>query len=131
MVGIDSLQNGLNVAFGEVTEFIKEHPITSAIGVGAGLAAAGGLVALGSVGRKKTKKRSKRGRRKDWRFASKQKHEAAYRRRRKKLGRKSYQKYYKTKSSKKGKVYYARKTGQPYILLASGKAKFIKGKRKK
>jgi len=30
-----------------------------------------------------------------------------------------------------GKIYYARKTGQPYKILASGKAKFIKGKRRK
>lgn len=27
------------------------------------------------------------------------------------------------------KVYFARKTGQPYIKLANGRAKFIKGKR--
>lgn len=35
--------------------------------------------------------------------------------------------------SRKGgkKVYYAKKTGQPYILLSSGKARFIKGRRKK
>lgn len=27
------------------------------------------------------------------------------------------------------KIFYARKTGQPYIKLANGRAKFIKGKR--
>lgn len=31
----------------------------------------------------------------------------------------------------RGKIYYAKKTGQPYIILANGRAKFIKGKRRK
>lgn len=38
-------------------------------------------------------------------------------------------KQYARKGGKK--VYYAKKTGQPYIRLANGQARFIKGKRKK
>ena len=48
-----------------------------------------------------------------------------------KLKRKS-KKHSKRKHSsrRKGKVKYT-KNGQPYIILASGKARFIKGKRRK
>lgn len=139
MVGLDTLQDGLKTAIGEVSEFVSEHPIGVALGaVGAGVVA-GGLVALASSGskkkaRKKHKKKSrkagkrikhtKRGWRQDKKRRSKQKWEVAYQKRKRKKS--------VTKSRKRnGKVYYARKTGQPYIILASGKAKFIKGKRRK
>jgi hypothetical protein len=36
----------------------------------------------------------------------------------------------KRSHSRRG-VHYARKTGQPYIILADGRARFIKGKRRK
>jgi len=48
----------------------------------------------------------------------------------KRRARKSTSKSHSSRKSR-GKVYYAKGTGQPYILLKSGKAKFIKGKRHK
>ena len=128
-MGIDSLKDG-------VVGFIKENPIGSAIG-GAGLVT--GLV-LGTTAlvrkskRRKTKrskarnsrkrnnriKHTKRGWKLDRAKRSKQKWEVAYQKRKKKH----------SSSKRKGKIYYARKTGQPYILLSNGRAKFIKGKRR-
>lgn len=113
---------------------ITANPIATA--VGAGVIGAGTGVAIGALIGSKTKRKarkssSKRRRithtRRGWkqdrkRFNKRQKWEVAYRKR-KKHGKKS--------SKRRGKIYYARKTGQPYIILASGKAKFIKGKRRK
>lgn len=125
--------SGLSETFGGIVEdvksFVVEKPFaTAAIGAGIVTAAALGTALVikkkAKVNSKKKKKRTKKGRRRDWRFASKQKHEVAYRKRRKKLGRKSYQKKYKT-AKRVGKIYYTKK-GQPYKILASGKARFIK-----
>lgn len=115
----------------DVKQFITEKPLaTAALG-----AAALGATALGVVSlvkrRKKARKRTKKGRSRDRKYISKQKHEQAYIRRKRKKGKKITRKRYKTKKSKKrvGKVYYT-KNGQPYKILASGKARFIKGKRR-
>lgn len=115
----------------DITEFVGANPLATAIGagvvgVGAGVAAAS---IIGGSSKKKTRKsrtkrrrinHSKRGWAQDRRLHSKQKWEVAYRKRKK-----------KRKSKSRGRIHYARKTGQPYIILASGKAKFIKGKRRK
>lgn len=51
---------------------------------------------------------------------------------RRKMARSSHRKRNSRKSSNAGRrIFYAKKTGQPYIKLANGRAKFIKGKRKK
>lgn len=119
-----------------VKNLIGENPAAS-IGIAAGSAAVLGLgaAALISASSKKRKAKSKRGRKRDILFKSKQKHEKKYKRKRKYkiYGKKGYinPKKKKSTSKRRGKVYYARKTGQPYILLSSGKAKFIKGKRRK
>lgn len=124
-MGINSLiDNGIGL--------VKANPVTSAL-VGAavvGGAAVGTAAVIGSA--KKRKAKSRRGRSRDRRFKSKQKHEQRYKRKRKykKYGKKGYINPKKKTSKRRGKIYYARKTGQPYILLASGKAKFIKGKRR-
>lgn len=122
----------------DVLGFVQENALPLAIGgavlgVGAGVATA---AALGSASKSKT--RRSRGRSRDRKFKSKQKHEQRYKRKRKYkvYKRKGYVNPNGRKKSSKArrgskKVYYARKTGQPYILLASGKAKFIKGKRRK
>ena len=116
------------------TGILKDNAIATAVGagiVGAGVGVAVGA-AIGARTKKKTRKSStKRGRikhtKRGWaqdrrRFNKRQKWEVAYRRRKKhKKGPKSH---------RRGKIYYAKKTGQPYILLSSGKAKFIKGKRR-
>jgi len=112
----------------------KENPLVTAAGVG--VVTAGAVLGTAAiVGSKRSKARNSRkrsGRARDRRYISKQKHERAYQRRRKKQGKKTYGKKYKSRNGRrKGKIYYARKTGQPYILLSSGKAKFIKGKRRK
>jgi len=110
-MGIDSLDG--------ITNTIKANPTGAALlggAIVAGLGAATGLALSGK------KKRSKRSWQLDRKKRSKQKWEVAYQKRKKK----------KKKSSKrKGKIHYAKKTGQPYILLANGRAKFIKGKRRK
>lgn len=119
-MGLDSLQDGLNI--------ITEHPITStaiatgAVGVGVGTAL--GISALAKARNKKTKRtHTKRGWKLDRKkFNRSQKWEVAYRKRKRKIKKKH------RRGSKR--VYYAKKTGQPYIILSSGKAKFIKGKRR-
>lgn len=123
--GIDAIQGGIS----NVVGFVKENPIGTSIGVGA---VGAGLVVGGlALAGRKRKAKTRKGRSRDRKFISKERHEKAYQRRRRKLRKKTYGKYYKRKGRKRsGRVYYARKTGQPYILLASGKAKFIKGKRR-
>lgn len=124
-MGINSLiDNGIGLA--------KQNPVATAAGIGvvalgAGVAA-GALIGSASK-RKNRKSRSKSGRTRDARFKSKQKHERNYRRKRKYkiYGRKGFI----NPSKRRGKIHYARKTGQPYIILSNGRAKFIKGKRRK
>lgn len=96
------------------------------IAVGAGVAAiGGGLVGAALVGTSRKKKTS-RGRKRDRKFISKQKHERRYKRKTKGKRYKSK----KRKSSTRSKGVKYTKNGQPYIILSSGKAKFIKGKRR-
>lgn len=130
---IEELKSGITSFIGGIGETITEHPISTAV---LGTAALGGAT-LGAVSllkssSKKRMSKTKRGRKRDKIFKSKQKHEKRYvrKRRYKKYGKKGWI-YPKKSGKRRGKVYYARKTGQPYIILASGKAKFIKGKRRK
>lgn len=125
---------GINSLIEDAIGLAKEHPVATAIG--GGVAALGSGVAIASVIGSKTKKKTrksstkrrrithtKRGWKQDRKRRSKQKWEVAYQKRKRKK---------KSKPSKRrGRIHYAKKTGQPYIILASGKAKFIKGKRRK
>ena len=93
------------------TDFIRGNPIVSTAAIGAGVT---GLVAgvAAIVRRKKPKKKkkrvkkrvkkkkTKRGRRRDRMFRSKQKHELAYVRRKRKAGKKITRPRYKTKKRK-------------------------------
>lgn len=89
------------------------------IGAGAGLAA--GAIIGSSVKKRGKRTHTKRGWKQDRkRFNKSQKWEVSYRKRKAKNKRKN----------RGRKIYYAKKTGQPYILLSSGKARFIKGKRR-
>jgi len=156
IMGINNLDNGLNRvqdlfnnAVTSVKSFIKTRPIAAAsISSGVGLAL-GGVVGAAITKRKKRtsksrssrKRNSRRGSRKkrksnrsrsrsrsrsrDYKYLSKQKHEQRY-----KSKRKRPYKVYKSKKSRRGGVKYT-KNGQPYIILSSGKARFIKGKRRK
>jgi len=115
MVSVDELKNAIANNLGVVAAGV------GAVAVGSGLAAA---AVIGSNRKKKVS--SKRGRARDRKYVSRQKHERNYK-------RKTPGKRYKTKHSRKSKsrkgVKYT-KNGQPYIILASGKARFIKGKRR-
>jgi len=122
-----------------VTSLIEESPLAAAAGA-AGIGAAVGLGVGAVIGQtlggkskgNKTRssrkgnsriKHTSRGWKQDRKRRSKQKWEVAYQKRKRKKGRKS--------KGRRGKIYYAKKTGQPYILKANGQAKFIKGRRKK
>jgi len=134
-VGLKSLQPAVTEQLGEGAEFIRKHPVTSAVTVGGGVLAATQVIrvvrkkrkaaaktkkrkpGVSKKKRKPTKKRSKRSWQLDRARISKQKHEVAYQKRKKRLA--------KGKKKRVGKTYYTKK-GQPYKILASGKAKFIK-----
>jgi len=142
---IQKVKLGGQDVIGQATEFIRKNPVTSSVGVAGGILA--GVTAIQIVRKaksksvkskakskkttsKKTKSKrkkysghTKRGWKLDRAKRSKEKHELAYQRR-KKLKSK------RTTKKKVGKTYYT-KNGQPYKILASGKAKFIKGRRKK
>lgn len=131
---------GIGEAFGgigdSVISFVTEKPITTTA-LGIGVVGVGTTVGILAVNRKRAKKKtSKRGRKRDRIFKSKQKHEQKYKRKKKYkvYGKKGWIKP-KKRSSKKtkkrvGKIYHTKK-GQPYKILSSGKARFIKkgGKR--
>ena len=110
-----------------------DNPIGAAVAGGvAGLAVGTALgIAVGSGNSSSGKKRSSRGRSRDRKFISKQRHEKAYVKKHGARGRKKYKSSKSKRSKSRRGVHYARVTGQPYIILASGKAKFIKGKRRK
>lgn len=131
-MGLDSLKDGLKSTL--VT--IQNNPVATALGATgvAGVAVLGTAAIIGASKSRKNKrsksrnsrkrgrriKHTKRGWKQDRARKSKQKWEVAYRRRKRKKARKS----------KKRGVHYT-KNGQPYIILSSGKARFIKGKRRK
>lgn len=92
----------------EVTTFVTEKPlITAGLGVAAiGVGTAGVIVASkirSGAKKSSTKKRSKKGHKRDHRFRSKQKHELAYVKRKRKAGKKITRPAYKSKGSGKQK----------------------------
>ena len=146
MVTIEGLKETA-IGIGEdVKTFVAEKPLTTlAVGVGVvGVTALGVAVATRNkkVAKKKKKtirKRTTRGRSRDRKFISKQKHEIKRRRKRpakiyKKKGKYTsripLRKSKRTTKKRVGKIYMT-KNGQPYKIMASGKARFIKkgGKR--
>lgn len=114
----------LNELKNDVVGFVAENPVGVAVGTGAAIVGVGlvGAAVLGSSRKKKTS----RGRKRDRKFKSKQKHEQRYKRKRKFKVYKS--KKHKMKTKRKGIKYT--KNGQPYVILANGRARFIKGKRR-
>jgi len=134
MGALDTLQDGVSTGIGEIVEFVGEHPVGVAIGAVSTVAVGAGIVALGvAASKSKAKKKTSKGRKRDRIFRSKQKHEQRYKRKRKykKYGHKGWihPKKRKGSSRRSGKVKYT-KNGQPYIILRSGKARFIKRKRR-
>lgn len=126
-------------ALAKVAGIVQDNPIsTAALAGGVGVAAGVTAGVLGSavvrkVKRKKSK--SRRGRKRDHRYISKQKHE---RRRIRKRPGKIYKrkglwlsrtkKYRARRKMTRRKGVHYTKNGQPYVLLRSGKARFIKRK---
>lgn len=119
----DEINNGINA----ITSFVEENPIATAAGIGAVAVGAGvvGAAVIGAASKKSSRKvrRKIKHTRRGWkldrkRFNKSQKWEVAYRRRKKRASKPS-------KRIKGKKIHYTRK-GQPYIILSTGKARFIK-----
>lgn len=128
--GIQTLIGGIGE---DVGAFVAEKPLVTA-GIGAGVVGAtiiGVGLAVKKKAKKKTKAKTKKGRSRDRKFKSKQKHEQKYKRKKKYkvYGKKGYIKPKKASSKKTkkkvGKIYFTKK-GQPYKIMASGKARFVK-----
>ncbi len=131
MVSISELENGIS-GIGEDLGVFLNKPIGAAIGgavVGAALTGAtiAGVTALKNKSKKSVSKarskskrisHTKRGWKQDRARRSKQKWEVAYQKRKKKK---------KSRKSRTG-IHFT-KNGQPYKILKSGKARFIKKKR--
>lgn len=126
-MGLDNLSSG-------IMEFVEEHPVGTAVGVGAAVVggAVVGAALVGAASKRRSSKTSK-GRKRDRLFISKQKHERRKRKRAGKIYKRKGLWYSRTKKAgrkskkmktKKG-IHYT-KNGQPYKILASGKARFIK-----
>lgn len=131
-MGLDSLSNGLDNALSTVEGIVRDNT-TAVVGSAVVVGAVGGAV-ITSVIQSKTgtsksskKKRAKikhtkRGWKQDRARRSKQKWEIAYQKRKRKKKHHSH--------SKKRKGMHYTKNGQPYIILASGKARFVKKHRR-
>jgi len=114
----------LNQIKDAATDFVTTNAVP--IAVGAGVVALGAGIAIAATSGSKGKRRThtKRGWKMDRkRFNRSQKWEVAYRKRKRKAKRKTK----RTRTT--GKIKYT-KNGQPYKILANGRARFIKGKRR-
>lgn len=129
----DDLQEGLT----NVSSIIGENPLTSVLvasGTGAVIGAGTTAAIIGTIKkkRKKAKKKTKKSKKKTTKRKSK--------RRKLKFGSKAYRKKYLGKKRKKQKQPYTAgkrkdtstrrirytKNNQPYVILANGRARFIK-----
>jgi len=114
-MGIDSLQKYIGDATNTVAGVVQKNPTLSILGAG-GIGVGTGLLVGASI-RKKTKKRSKR-----TSSSRSKKRKSSRRKSRRKV------KYARTAGKRKDtshKRIRMTKTGQPYIILPSGKARFI------
>jgi len=110
------------------TDFISTNAIPIAVGTGAAIVGGGILAATLSGSKSKRRTHTKRGWKMDRkRFNKSQKWEVAYRKRKRARTRRKSR---KNNSRRSGKIKYTKK-GQPYIILKNGRARFIKGKRRK
>lgn len=122
-IGGKQLLSAIDQGVGSASEFVRKNPVTSAVGVSGGVLA--GVTAI-QVIRKKRKASSKTTKKKS---KARKKKPATRRNVSKKKKKKSS--YYKGRTStrtntKRNKVYYTKGRHQPYIILANGRAKFIK-----
>lgn len=137
MVTIEGLTDELGGIL-NTNKGLLSNPTATAIGgaiagaaiTGAVIATATAIKSSTSSSSSKKRKTTKKGRSRDRKYISNQKHERAYQKRRKKLGKKTYGKRYKKKSGSskfKSGIKYT-KNGQPYRILKNGRARFIKKK---
>jgi len=133
MANLTTMQTSIGEAGASLNEFISDNRntliTTGAVLSGVALGV-GGVAIISKVRnskkRKTSRSRKQSGRARDRKFISKQKHERRYAKKHPK--RRKTGKYYKRRSSgsKRGVKYT--KNGQPYIILKSGKARFVKKK---
>ena len=116
-LGARALESSVIQGVGSATEFIRKNPVTSSVGVAGGILAGGTVVQIIRKKRAKArtaKKKVTRSRKKKLttrRKVSKKKQGAAHHHRGKHRGTKAI---------------HVTKKGQPYIILANGRARFIK-----
>lgn len=129
---LTSLQDGLSGIVGGVQTTLGKN--SSAIiggAAAAGVVAGAGLLIASAVKKRTTTKRkkithTKRGWKQDRARVSKQKWEQAYQKRKRALARKKRTKSSRSKGRSRSTGLKWTKNGQPYKILASGKAKFVK-----
>jgi hypothetical protein len=133
---LGSIQNGIAGIATDIKGSLGT-PIGAAIGGAVAGGAVIGAVAIGasaiksksSSKRRKSKKKithTKRGWKQDRARRSKQKWEVAYQKKKRKSSKKKYSKQRKHSRRSKGRGVHFTKNGQPYIILKSGKARFVK-----
>ena len=111
--GAKEVGSSIVQSVGTASEFVRKNPVTSSVGVAGGVLAAGTIIQIARKRRKssrKVKKKVTRSRKKK-------------RPTRRKVSKK--RKHHKGKH-RGTKAIHLTKKGQPYIILASGKARFIK-----
>lgn len=115
-LGAKEIGSSIVQSVGTASEFVRKNPVTSSVGVAGGVLAAGTIIQIARKRRKKPSKRKKKVTR------SRKKKRPTRRKVSKKRGR-----VHKHKGKHRGtKRIHMTKKGQPYIILASGKARFIK-----
>jgi len=117
-----TLLESANNVLGQVKDFVDDNKKAVILGTAAtvGAVAVAGVVATRSSKKRKKITHTRRGLKQDRKRKSKQPWEVSYRKRKRK----------KRKSKRRRGVHYTKK-GQAYIILKSGKARFVKGKRKR
>ena len=114
-LGARAIESSVIQGVGTATEFIRKNPVTSGVTVAGGLLAGATIVQIAR--KRKAKKKTAT------RKASKR---PAQRRKTKSRTKVKGKKWYGKTRSKK---IFTTKKGQPYVILASGKARFIKKSR--
>ena len=113
VLGVKSLESSVIQGVGSATEFVRKNPVTSSASVAGGVLATGAVVQIIRKKRSSSRKTKKKVSR-----SSKKKSST-----RRKVSKKG--KHHKGKH-RGSKAIHMTKKGQPYIILASGKARFIK-----
>ena len=118
-LGARELQSSLVQGVGTASEFVRKNPVTSAVGVGGGVLAGGAVIQIVRKARKKSAKAK----------AKPRKARRAKPKTRRKVSKKRKQRQPHTVGKRKDtstrRIRFT-KNNQPYVILASGKARFIK-----